>query len=1036
MKNPITHPGVLSIDLSDQLRFDVLGPILESSADIIIVLDKDLRINMLTQSAKELLSIISGKEIGKTDYLPGYVPSSRQHLVEDIYQKLSAGQKFQQDLYLPVKENFSSYKLSFQPFQDHSGELEAVIIIVTPPSKEKEEINIYRDFFYDHPLAMWVYNIHTLQIEKANEAALAMYGYSKEEFLALKLNDLRPPEELPFLFEELEMVKSGEANTIKNFKHRKRSGEIIYVEIIGSELSTSGGSSRLISARDISDKVEVENELRLSKERFSLVSRASSDALWEWNVLTGEAFISQAYTDMLGWKVNEFRKFDEWHDYIHPDDKEKTVGPYYEALKDPKVQVWQAEYRYLKTDGSYAHVFDKAMIRRDPLGKAIKVVGALKDITVQKQVEEELRRSNERFLLASKAAPGTIYDWDIEKDILEWGEGFDQVTSIFPESLSITEWEELIHADDRGSVRINLKKTLEDPSVFFWLEEYKFRNKTQTYSYVLDRGFVIRDENGKATRLIGSLQDITSKKLNEELVSLERKIFHAASHPSKNFNEVVDVMLKGLDDIHPEAKASLMLLKEDLSIQDHCSPRIPELTSIFTGLRIAADSGSFGAAIHQKESVIVQNISADSRFSDYKDLFRQLDLQACWSQPIVHGSGRVIGCFNLFYSVQRTPTSAEKMTIERLCNILRIVWENHWSLHEIRISNERFDKIMKATHDLIWDWDLEANIIYRDAPGIQAVYGIRNRDEISDPQKWMSRIHPEDKKKVQNVIRMITDSVERDHFDVEYRFLKDDGTYSYVYDRGTIIRDNESRPVRMIGAAQNISERKRLEKELLDHELEHQKAINQATVDTQEQERREIGKELHDNINQVLTTTKLYLDLALDNTQLKDDLIAKSSKNIISVINEIRQLSRSLMDPSIGDLGLLPSINDLIENINMTRVLKISMDADEKLEDHFDPDHKLTIFRIIQEALNNAIKHAQATKVNIKFIQNPSFAQVIIEDNGIGFDVKAVKRGIGLKNIQNRIYLINGTHRIESNPNKGSRIIINFPILKTPNQNQ
>jgi signal transduction histidine kinase len=174
----------------------------------------------------------------------------------------------------------------------------------------------------------------------------------------------------------------------------------------------------------------------------------------------------------------------------------------------------------------------------------------------------------------------------------------------------------------------------------------------------------------------------------------------------------------------------------------------------------------------------------------------------------------------------------------------------------------------------------------------------------------------------------------------------------------------------------------------------------------------------------------------LDNTQLKDDLIAKSSRNIISVINEIRQLSRSLMDPSIGDLGLLASINDLVENINMTQVLKVSLDADEKLEDYFNPEHKLTIFRIIQEALNNAIKHAKATSVNIKFLKNPSFAQVVIEDNGIGFDLKAVNRGIGLKNIQNRIYLINGTHRIESIPNQGSRIIINFPIQKTPNQGQ
>src|SRR5206468_7954112 len=137
---------------------------------------------------------------------------------------------------------------------------------------------------------------------------------------------------------------------------------------------------------------------------------------------------------------------------------------------------------------------------------------------------------------------------------------------------------------------------------------------------------------------------------------------------------------------------------------------------------------------------------------------------------------------------------------------------------------------------------------------------------------------------------------------------------------------------RVLVLANDITEKIKAEEELIANELERQKAINQATIDTQEQERSEIGKELHDNVNQVLTTTKLYLDLALSNNELKDELIKKSSKNIISVINEIRQLSRSLMDPSIGDLGLIDSIKDLIENINLTRKLQVILNCEEKLD--------------------------------------------------------------------------------------------------------
>jgi signal transduction histidine kinase len=165
---------------------------------------------------------------------------------------------------------------------------------------------------------------------------------------------------------------------------------------------------------------------------------------------------------------------------------------------------------------------------------------------------------------------------------------------------------------------------------------------------------------------------------------------------------------------------------------------------------------------------------------------------------------------------------------------------------------------------------------------------------------------------------------------------------------------------------------------------------------------------------------------------MKDELIVKSNKNIINVINEIRQLSRSLMDPSIGDLGLIDSIYDLVENINLTRKLHVKLHSDADMETLLDKNHKLTVFRIIQETLNNAMRHAKATSVSISFTRIQNQIEISIEDNGIGFDLAMIKKGAGLKNIQNRIYLINGTHTIQTAPGKGCRITIGFPIIKQP----
>jgi signal transduction histidine kinase len=134
------------------------------------------------------------------------------------------------------------------------------------------------------------------------------------------------------------------------------------------------------------------------------------------------------------------------------------------------------------------------------------------------------------------------------------------------------------------------------------------------------------------------------------------------------------------------------------------------------------------------------------------------------------------------------------------------------------------------------------------------------------------------------------------------------------------------------------------------------------------------------------------------------------------------------MDPSIRDLGLIDSVNDLIENINLTRKLHVSLKAEKKIESFLDKNHKLTIFRIIQEALNNAVKHARASRVLITFRTFERRAEVTISDDGIGFNPKTIKKGVGLKNIQNRIYLINGAYNIISAPDQGCKIIINFPI--------
>ena len=283
--------------------------------------------------------------------------------------------------------------------------------------------------------------------------------------------------------------------------------------------------------------------------------------------------------------------------------------------------------------------------------------------------------------------------------------------------------------------------------------------------------------------------------------------------------------------------------------------------------------------------------------------------------------------------------------------------------------------------------------------------------------------NPEDLAQVQSVMLRILNADNENAFDVEYRFKRENGEYAHIYDRGYILRSKEGKAYRMIGAAQDITEKKKLEQELLDQ----QKAITQATISIQEKERTEISKELHDNVNQVLTTTKLYLDLAIANSELKDELIIKSSQNIINVITEIRKLSQSLLIPSLEDLGLLDSIEDLVESINATQKIHATFNHENLDENALNENQNLALFRITQEALNNIIRHADASRTTIELSSCKNNIRLTIKDNGKGFDSSCVKKGAGLNNIRNRVYLLNGSLTVNTHPGIGCTLVIELP---------
>lgn len=226
-------------------------------------------------------------------------------------------------------------------------------------------------------------------------------------------------------------------------------------------------------------------------------------------------------------------------------------------------------------------------------------------------------------------------------------------------------------------------------------------------------------------------------------------------------------------------------------------------------------------------------------------------------------------------------------------------------------------------------------------------------------------------------------------------------------------------------------ERKRNMETLRQSQLEKQRAVTEATIKGQEKEREQLALELHDNINQILATSQLYLDFSLAEDTIRREVVEKSKDYIANAIEEIRRLSKALLPPSLDEFGLITALNELVACITMAGNFKIDKRWDNFDERILQKDQKLAIYRIIQEQLNNIIRHAAASNVTIKLQLVDEAPQhnleLLIKDDGRGFDPSLKRNGVGLRNIINRAELFGGSVSIQSKPGKGCELRVIFP---------
>lgn len=283
----------------------------------------------------------------------------------------------------------------------HDPDIRSIILNfrdITDRKKIEDELLLsetkYKLLFYSSPLPKYIYEVETLRIVEVNRAATQLYGYGQEEFTKLTILDIRPEEERLKLDQHLREKRPFESGVsdLGIWKHQKKNGAVISVHIHGHIIDYNGKKSMVVACEDITEKMKVQKELEASNERFHYVTQATFDAIWDWQLNNDNVYWGDGFESLFGYDMKKLVPVNStWENLIHPDDRERVLVNIRQAIADSNCLNWSDEYRFSRFDGSYAYVRDKGVLIRDEHGTATRMIGAMQDITKQKEEENRLR---------------------------------------------------------------------------------------------------------------------------------------------------------------------------------------------------------------------------------------------------------------------------------------------------------------------------------------------------------------------------------------------------------------------------------------------------------------------------------------------------------------------------------------------------------------------------------------------------------------------------------------------------------------------
>lgn len=632
---------------------------------------------------------------------------------------------------------------------------------------------------------------------------------------------------------------------------------------------------------------------------------------------------------------------------------------------------------------------------RDSRNNIVGVISSTRDITERKKLENHLHENEERLRLALKATNDVVWDWDILNDTQRWNEAGTTVfgwTEIVKSTVKAGWWLERVHPDDRQRVEKGFYAVVNTNYGIKWQDEYRFRKADGTYAEVLDRGYILRNGQGIAIRMIGAMLDITEQKnTGKELRESEARF--------RNLMEGIDA----------------------IAVQGYGPDGITQFWN-------KASEKLYGYT--QKEAIgrnLLDLIIPDEKKNEVS---RAINNMAETGEPVPsgelelkHKDGSPVPVLSS-HTIVKVPGHAQEL----FCLDIDIA-RRRKAEEALRLNKDLLNASQSLSKTGGWEWNVETQAMY----WTEETYKIHDLSpfEIEPGSKEHIRLSSECYRKEDRpvVLAAFQRCLKKGMpYDLELPFTTIKGRRLWIRTSAQPVIEG-GKTVRIIGNIIDITERKLAEievkksKELLSN-------LNKRLNEIREEERTLLSRELHDQFGQALTALKIDLNELQYQIRTSPDAADKLNDMIgmvSNIIRDVQRISSDLRPEILYDLGLVPAIEWVTGSFEKRTGVKCTLETDG--HEYSDSTNNLALFRILQESLTNVIRHANASSVFVSLRHRKDGIIMTISDDGKGITKNCIEssKSLGIIGMQERARQIGGSLEITSGKNAGTTLTIRIP---------